>query len=187
MDRPEGRRVRKFDGPSGRGLWIALSGNAYKVSVTSLPYCIIWRNKYSADWLASLASPYAGGRINRSMLSCRDMTPWLSTHSPTAPRRECGGASHQRGMHFLARRAVVWFSDGRKPGCKGFIQNWRLLSIKGRPPSQWNGTIYLPRAEPSTRPGGVSRSRTEPLAPRAVRPGGAISPRPQGVNLREYR
>ena len=40
--------------------------------------------------------------------------------------------------------------------------------------------------EPSTRPGGVSRSRTEPLAPRAVRPGGAINPRPQGVNLREY-
>ena len=30
--------------------------------------------------------------------------------------------------------------------------------------------------EPSTRPGGVSRSRTEPLAPRAVRPGGAINP-----------
>ena len=40
--------------------------------------------------------------------------------------------------------------------------------------------------EPSTRPGGISRSRTEPLAPRAVRPGGAINPRPQGVNLREY-
>ena len=49
-----------------------------------------------------------------------------------------------------------------------------------------HSTIYLPRAEPSTRPGGVSRSRTEPLAPRAVRPGGAINPRPQGVNLREY-
>ena len=32
-----------------------------------------------------------------------------------------------------------------------------------------------------------SQSRTEPLAPRAVRPGGAINPRPQGVNLREYR
>ena len=49
-----------------------------------------------------------------------------------------------------------------------------------------HSTSYLPRAEPSTRPGGVSRSRTEPLAPRAVRPGGAINPRPQGVNLREY-
>ena len=33
-----------------------------------------------------------------------------------------------------------------------------------------HSTIYLPRAEPSTRPGGVSRSRTEPLAPRAKGP-----------------
>ena len=41
--------------------------------------------------------------------------------------------SHQRGGCISnARRAVVWFSDGRKPGCKGFIQNWRLLSIKRR-------------------------------------------------------
>ena len=39
-----------------------------------------------------------------------------------------------------------------------------------------HSTSYLPRAEPSTRPGGVSRSRTEPLAPRAERPGGAINP-----------
>ena len=31
--------------------------------------------------------PHPGGRINRSMLSCRDMTPWLSIHSATA----CGG------------------------------------------------------------------------------------------------
>ena len=31
------------------------------------------------------------------MLSCRDMAPWLSTHSPTTPRGEGGGASHQRG------------------------------------------------------------------------------------------
>ena len=30
-----------------------------------------------------------------------------------------------------------------------------------------HSAIYLPRAEPSTCPGGVSRSRTEPLAPRA--------------------
>ena len=49
-----------------------------------------------------------------------------------------------------------------------------------------HSTIYLPRAEPSTRPGGVSRSRTEPWQPRAVRPGGCLNPRPQGVNLREY-
>ena len=40
--------------------------------------------------------PHPGDRINRSMLSCRDMAPLLSTHSPTAPRGEDGGASHQR-------------------------------------------------------------------------------------------
>ena len=32
--------------------------------------------------------PHPGDRINRSMLSCRDMAPLLSTHSPTAPRGE---------------------------------------------------------------------------------------------------
>ena len=36
-----------------------------------------------------------------SMLSCRDMAPWLSTHSPTAPR---GGKvvaqATKGGMHF---------------------------------------------------------------------------------------
>ena len=45
-----------------------------------------------------------------------------------------------------------------------------------------HSTSYLPRAEPSTRPGGVSRSRTEPLAPRAVRPGGAINPRGEAAS-----
>ena len=42
-------------------------------------------------------SPCSGGRINRSMPSCRGMAPLLSTHSPTAPRGEGGGVSHQRG------------------------------------------------------------------------------------------
>ena len=35
-----------------------LSGNAYKVSVTDLPFCVIWHDRHSADWLAALASPY---------------------------------------------------------------------------------------------------------------------------------
>ena len=137
------------------GCGIALSGDEYKVSVTSLPYCIIWRNKHSAGWLAALASPYpaspdfppkgetthydlcvagapsnhircastgkrvtrfsgrfaslrivfpchpcSGGRINRSMLFCRDMAPWLNIHSPTTEWGEGGGASHQRGNAF---------------------------------------------------------------------------------------
>ena len=40
------------------GCGIALTGDEYEVSVTSLPYCVIWLNKHSADWLAALASPY---------------------------------------------------------------------------------------------------------------------------------
>ena len=35
-----------------------LCGNAYKVSVTGLAFCIIWHDKHSDDWLAALASPY---------------------------------------------------------------------------------------------------------------------------------
>ena len=34
------------------------SGNAYKVSVTGFTFSIIRYDKYSADWLAALASPY---------------------------------------------------------------------------------------------------------------------------------
>ena len=36
MDRPEGRRVRKFDGPSGRGLWIALRAMLIKSALRDL-------------------------------------------------------------------------------------------------------------------------------------------------------
>ena len=58
IDRPDGRRVRKFDGPSGRGLWYRPLGDEYKVSVTRLTFYVIWHDRHSADWLAALASPY---------------------------------------------------------------------------------------------------------------------------------
>ena len=50
------------------------------------------------------------------------------------------------------------------------------MAPEGAVPPQWNGTSYLPRAEPSTRPGGVSRSQAEPWQPRAERPGGWFNP-----------
>ena len=59
---PKGERVLKvlkFDGPSGRGWWIALMGNAYKVSVTGLAFCVIWHDKHSGDWLTAFATPYS--------------------------------------------------------------------------------------------------------------------------------
>ena len=56
MDRPNGRRVRKFDGPSGQGLWYRPQGDEYKVSVTELAFYVIWHDKHSADWLATLTT-----------------------------------------------------------------------------------------------------------------------------------
>ena len=86
-------------------------------------------------------------------------------------------------MHFLARRAVVWFSDGRKPGCKGFIQNWRLLSIKRRRTSPVERCFIPPEGEsPQPVREAVSRSRTEPWQPRAVRPGGCLNPRGEAAS-----
>ena len=96
------------------------------------------------------------------MLSCRGMAPCLSTHSPTA----CGGKvvapDTKGGRHFQRPQG----------GCPVFAAKGGIYTgaPKGAVPPQWNGTLYLPRAEPSTRPGGVSRSRTEPLAPRARGP-----------------
>jgi len=67
---------------------------------------------------------------------------------------------------------------------KGSIKNG---APKGAIPPQRSGASYLPRAKALNPPVRRSQSQAEPLAPRAVRPGGAINPRPQGVNLREYR
>ena len=49
IDRPDGRRVRKFDGAFGpEGCGIALTGDAYEDSVTGLVFCVIWHEKHSA-------------------------------------------------------------------------------------------------------------------------------------------
>ena len=42
------------------GCGIALAGDEYKVSVTGFTFGVIWHNKHSADWLATLATPYPG-------------------------------------------------------------------------------------------------------------------------------
>ena len=49
MDRPRGRRVLKFDGLSGRGLWYRPQGDEYKVSVTGLALCVIGLDWHSGD------------------------------------------------------------------------------------------------------------------------------------------
>ena len=41
MDRPDGRRVLKFDGHSGRGLRYRPQGDEYEVSVTGFAFSVI--------------------------------------------------------------------------------------------------------------------------------------------------
>ena len=158
IDRPDGRRVLKFDGafgPEGCGitlramlmksaLRINLSASYGKITILVIsryaapPYPAapdFLHGKACHTILRSLCSltnrvslpPHPGDRINRSMLSCRDMAPWLSTHSPTAPRGEGGGASHQRGGCISSSGARLACFPRPKPGCEGFIIRGRLL------------------------------------------------------------
>ena len=95
-----------------------------------------------APYFARLAHPMQDvhrGRINCSMLSCRDTAPWLNIHSPTTKWGEGGGASHQRGAAFP-----------RPPGrLLRFSIKGRLLSIHRR--------HYNPRPE---RPSNLRTLRT---------------------------
>ena len=70
--------------------------------------------------------PHPGDRINRSMLSCRDIVPWLSIHSPTTKWGEGGGASHQRGETSSSVARSACFSSG-EARLLGFIIRGRLL------------------------------------------------------------
>ena len=60
MDRPDGRRVLKFDGLSGRGLRIALRAMLIKSALRDLPFCIIWHEKHYVDQPPLVASPPFG-------------------------------------------------------------------------------------------------------------------------------
>ena len=89
------------------------------------------------------------------------------------PYESCSLATPVQG----AEQPVLKVESLQKIASRSFIvppcrRRYRHIydGAEGAVPPQWNGTSYLPRAEPSTRPGGVSRSRTEPLAPRAKGP-----------------
>ena len=58
MDGPSAQRFLSLTAFQAEGCGIALSGDEYKVSVTGLAFYIIWHEKHSADWLATLASPF---------------------------------------------------------------------------------------------------------------------------------
>ena len=105
-----GRRVLKFDGAFGpEGCGLPLCGNAYKVSVTGLAFCVIWLDTHSADWLAALASPYPAAPDfprKREQNKTPRITLFInvSTVSTGYSATACGGKvvapATKGGMHF---------------------------------------------------------------------------------------
>ena len=112
-------------------------------------------------------SPYAGGRIGRSMLSCRDMAPWLSIHSPTTEWGEGGGASHQRGIAF-PRPSGRLYGFHRQRRYKKWRRKRRTSPAQRYYITPEGGALNPPvRRQPIT-------GRT--LGAQGQRPGGAINP-----------
>ena len=98
----------------------------------------------------------------------------LSFCHPTELRGKGGGASHQRG-NLLARRAVGLFSDGRKPGCKGFIQTGAFYNLEA-PTSPAERYYITPEGE-SPQPACKAKPITgRTLAAQGQRPGGWLNP-----------
>ena len=112
--------------------------------------------------------PHSGDRINRSMLSCRDMAPWLSLHSPTTKWGEGGGASHQRGIAFPR-------PSGRLYGFRRQRRHKKMAPE--RAPTSPAQRYYIPPEGGALNPSG----RRQPVPDRTLgaqgqRPGGAINP-----------
>ena len=102
--------------------------------------------------------PHPGDRINRSMLSCRDMAPWLSIHNPTTkwgrswwrqppkgdlprPSGQLYGFSRQRRYKKWRRRRrtspaqryyITPEGESPQPACKAKPITGRTLAAQGR-------------------------------------------------------
>ena len=88
----------------------------------------------------------------------------------------------KRGAFPTPAGRLACFPTGESPVVKVLYKLAPSINLEA--PYLPSGTVlHTSRGrEPSTRPGGVSRSRTEPLVPRAVRSGGAINPRGEAAS-----
>ena len=77
--------------------------------------------------------PHPGDRINCSMLSCRDMAPWLSIHSATTKWW------HQRKKRISSGEArLACFSPGESPVVRFYHKRAPSINLEAPPqPSRW--------------------------------------------------
>ena len=154
-----------------------LCGNAYKISVTGLAFCVIWHSKHSADWLAALASPYPASpdfprkrgqnKTPRNTLFISIST--VSTgYSAPSKRGERWWRQPPKGECISSpARAVVRFSCRQRQ-----YKKWRQR--RRTSPAQ---RYFIPSKGGALNPPvRRSRSQAEPWQPRAERPGGCLNP-----------
>ena len=118
MDRPDGRKVLKFDGLSGRGLWIALRAILIKSALRiylSVSYDMISTTIMShLRWLP----PFGALRHHlppAERWDYKDMKGSLLIVDSTVLLYRWRQPPKKGGMHFLARRAVVKVFYKRAP------------------------------------------------------------------------
>ena len=101
------------------------------------------------------------------MLSCRDMAPWLSTHSAPA----CGG----KVVAPAAKGGRI--SNARQGGCMVFAAKGGIKMAPERALTSPAQRYYIPPESGALNPPvRRSRSQAEPWQPRAERPGGWLNP-----------
>ena len=130
------RRSGSKGSKGSKGGGIALSGDEYEVSVTGFTFSTIWYDKYSADWLAALASPYpASPDFPRKRGWQRN---WIHRGAPRPanpvtcfpPGKVVAPAT--KGGHFLARQGgcmVFAAKGGIKNGAEGAVPRQRSDTI----------------------------------------------------------
>ena len=164
-----------------RGLWIARRAMLIKSALRdllSVSYVMI-----SVLRIGSLRSP-PPIRLRRT--SPRES---VSHDSQVAllPYESCSLATPMQGAEQPVLKVESLITELYCPPCRRRYRHIYMMAPKA-PYLPSGAVLYTSRGrEPSTRPGGVSRSRTEPLAPRAKgRRRHQPSPAKAGVNLREY-
>ena len=161
--------------------WLAALASPYPAA----PDCL--HGKACHTILRSLCSltnrvplpPHPGDRINHSMLSCRDMAPWLSIHSPTTkwgerwwrqpPKGDCISSPAGRLYGFRRQRRYKKWRRRRRTSP---VERYFIPPEGGSPEP-----VREASADPGQnlwRPGPKARRRHQP------------SPAKAGVNLREY-
>ncbi len=147
--------------------------------------------------------PHPGDRINHSMLSCRDMAPWLSIHSPTTkwgerwwrqpPKGDCISSPAGRLYGFRRQRRYKKWRRRRRTSPVGTVSQpigkpfngqakgllWLTWRSYAGPPQ-----YFIPPEGGALNPSG----RRQPVPDRTLgaqgqRPGGAINPRPRKTTV----